>query len=327
MIKIPFSEPDLGPKEREYLLQAYDSGWIGGKGDFIDKFEAKFAKYIGVDYAITCSSGTTALMLAYHACGMNRESKVVIPDTTFIATINMARLFTEKIEAHSVNKDTWTLPLNDIKGAYAVGVHLYGNPCDMGNVYKDKFPFIEDCAQALGSKFKGKMVGSFGLASCFSFHSAKGLTSGEGGMVCTSNKSVADRVKLLKNHCMTEPYHHFGLGYNCRMTNLQAAIGLGQLERIDELSAKKRAITKFYEENLSAKFIRQRDQRNSYLVKWANAFRITGVDLKKFRNVLLQSGIETRPGFLHDDTIVFPCSTKLTPDQLAYICSTANLHA
>lgn len=320
-MRIPFSEPDLGQKEKEYLNKAIDSGWIGGKGDFIDKFEQKFAKYIGVDHAITCSSGTTALMLAYHAIGINSATKVIVPDDTFIATYNMARMFTAQVEQRSVDKDTWTMNLNDINGAVGVGVHLYGNPCDMGSVYKKKFPFIEDCAQSLGSKFKGKMCGSYGLASIFSFHSAKGLTTGEGGMVCTSNDEVARRVRHLKNQSMTEPYKHTGMGYNCRMTNLQAAIGLAQLERIDEISAKKRAITKFYDENLSKNFIRQKEQRNSYQVKWANAYRHSNAS--HIRRELADL-IETRPGFVGNDTIVFPCSTMLSQANLEFIVRETN---
>lgn len=324
-MRIPFSEPDLGSKEREYLLRAYDSGWIGGKGDFIDKFEEKFARYIGVDYAITCASGTSALLLAYHACGINAQTKVVVPDTTFIATSNMLRMFTNSIDHMPVDKDTWTLPIREVKNAFAVGVHLYGNPCDMGDVYKNKTPLIEDCAQALGSKFKGKMVGSYGLASIFSFHSAKGLTTGEGGMVCTSNKIVSERVRHLKNHCMTEPYKHDALGYNARMTNLQAAIGLAQLEQVDELCAKKQAITKYYDENLSKSYTRQKEQRNSKPVKWANAYKHS--EAPKIISKMKDAGIECRPGFLGEDTIVLPCSTKLTTEDLSYVVSKANIYA
>lgn len=325
MINITFSEPNTGELEKEYLNKAYSSGWLGGKGDFIDKFESKFAKYIGVSHAVTCSSGTAALTLSYYALGMNSESKVLIPDTTFIATYNSARQFTENVYTQAVEKDTWTLNLKDIRGSYGVGVHLYGNPCDMGDIYKQKFPFIEDCAQSLGSKFKGKMTGSYGLASCFSFHSAKTITTGEGGMVCTNNDEVAKRVRHLKNQSMIEPYKHTGMGYNFRMTNLQAAIGLAQLERIDELIANKLRISKFYNDNLSSKYIRQRDQRNSFVVKWANAYRHP--EANRIRQNLSDSGIETRPGFLGDDIIVLPCSTKLTQPELEYIVSQANLYA
>lgn len=319
---IPFSEPELGRKEEEYLLKAITSTWIGSKGDFIDKFEAKFAKYIGAAHAITCSSGTAALTLTYHAIGVNAKTKVVVPDTTFIATYNTARQFTTMIQPEAVDKDTWTMNLKDIKDAVGVAVHLYGNPCDMGDIYKNKFPLIEDCAQSLGSSFKGKLCGSYGLASCFSFHSAKTITTGEGGMVCTNNDEIAKRVRHLKNQSMIEPYKHTGMGYNFRMTNLQASIGLAQLERIDELTDKKIEMTKYYNENLDKSFIRQKDQRNSKVIKWANAYKHPKAF--EIRKKLSDSGIETRPGFLGDDTIVFPCSTKLSTADLSFIVKEAN---
>lgn len=324
MPKIPFSEPNLSELEYHYVDRAISSGWIGGHGDFIDKFEEKFAKYIGVKHAVTCSSGTVALMLAYHATGLSGDKYIYAPDNTFIATHNMARLFTNNLVKDEVDKDTWTLKLDGYKDCYVVGVSLYGNPCDMGCVYKNKFIFIEDCAQSLGSKFKGKMTGSYGLASCFSFHSAKTMTTGEGGMVVTNNDEIAKRVRHLKNHAMTTPYHHTGIGYNGRMTNIQAALGLSQLERIEELTHRKREITKYYDEHLDKKYIRQREQRNSHLVKWANAYKHPNAP--HIRRELADT-IETRPGFLGDDTIVFPCSTKLTNDNLAYIVGIANSHA
>jgi len=322
---IPFCEPNISPLEHDYVNQAMLSGWVGSKGEFIDRFEDKFAKYIGVSHAITCSSGTAALMLAYHAIGMNADTRVIVPDNTFIATYNMARMFTTKIETCSVDKDTWTLPLKGIKGGVGVGVHLYGNPCDMGDIYKGKFAFIEDCAQSIGSKFKGKMVGSYGLASCFSFHSAKMITTGEGGMVCTNNDEIARRIRHLKNQAMTEPYVHTGMGYNERMTNIQAALGLAQLERIDELIEAKKSATKYLDENLSPNFKRQKDQRNSSVVKWANAYQHHYA--KKIRQELAKDGIDTRPGFLGDETIVFPCSTILSRADLSYIVKQANQYA
>jgi len=323
MVRIPVLEPNIGQLEKEYVNRALNSGWIGGKGEFIDQFEEKFAKFIGVDYAITCSSGTAALCLAYHAIGINHQTKIIVPDDTFIATYNQARTFTNYVTQKPVDKDTWTLNINDREDEVMVGVHLYGNPCDMGQVYKNKFVLVEDCAQSIGSKFKNKMCGNHGLVSCFSFHSAKIITTGEGGMVCTDNEIIAKRVRHLKNQSMIEPYKHTGMGYNYRMTNIQAAMGCAQLERIHEFIDTKRWITKFYNENLSDKFIRQKDQKHSWVVKWANAFH-TNFSLKTMYSELLQSGIETRPGFKDDNTIVFPSSTKLTQPELEYVVTKAN---
>lgn len=320
---IPFCEPNIGELEKEYVNEAISSGWVGSKGEFIDKFEDKFAKYIGVDYAITCSSGTSALCLAYNAIGVYENTKVVVPDDTFIAPYNQARIFTQKVERVPVDDQTWTLNLNNYEDCVVTCVHLYGNPCDMGQVYKHKFTLIEDCCESLGSKYRGKQCGSFGEVSCFSFHSAKIITTGEGGIICTNSKEIANRVRHLKNQSMIEPYKHTGMGWNYRMTNIQAAMGLAQLKRIDELIDIKRRITKFYNENLDDKYIRQKDQKHSDVVKWANAYKLS-FSSSEVRSALLQSHIETRPGFKGDNTIVFPSSTKLTQGDLEYVCRRAN---
>lgn len=323
MVKISFAGPDLGPKEAQYVQEAVSSGWVGGKGDFIDRFEAKFAKYIGVHHAITCSNGTSALLLAYLACGMKIDSKVITPFETFAATYNMAKVVAQDVRMIKPNLDTWNLnPVSVDNCTHFVGVHLYGNPCDMGALYKAKYDFIEDCAQSLGSTFKGKKTGSFGKASCFSFHSAKTITTGEGGMVCTNDKDVADKVRHLKNQSMTEPYKHDQIGWNFRMTNIQAAMGLAQLERIDELLDKKKAITDRYDFNLSDKFKRQENTRNSKVCKWANAYKNDYAPA--LRAKLKELGIETRPGFNREDIIVFPSGTTLTQPQQEYVIAMAN---
>jgi perosamine synthetase len=265
------------------------------------------------------------LNLAYHACAFSDEHPVVMPANTFIATYNMARLLTTKIEKKECDPSTWTLPLMNLEKCFVVGVHLYGNPVDMGQVYKHKFIFLEDCAQALGSKYRNHMVGSFGVASCFSFHSAKTMTTGEGGMVCTNEKVVSDRVRHLKNHAMVKPYEHTGMGYNHRLTNIQAAMGLAQLERIDELVKAKLSTTKFYDAHLSSKFIRQKDTHHSKPVKWANAYKLpSGKFASTFITQMMDKGIECRPGFLGDDTVVLPCSTRLTEEEMEYVTVSAN---
>lgn len=323
---IPFMMPDLTGKERSYLIQAYDSGWIGSKGDFIDRLEDKFATYIGTKYAITCSSGTAALHLAYVACGMKHDMQVYVPQNTFQATLNMAVIMSQKVIRVAQNEQTWLLDMSRFKDmdGILVGVHLYGNPLDYRELHKFKGTYIEDCAQSLGSTYRGQMTGSFGKASIFSFHSAKMVTAGEGGMVCTNDKEVADTVRHFKNHSMTEPYKHNNIGFNYRMTNLQAAIACGQLERIDELIEKKLAITKYYNDNLSKKYIRQSETHRTRAVKWANAYRHHASE--KVRAALLQSDIETRPGFM-DGYIVFPSGSTLTQVELETIVRKANEYA
>lgn len=322
MIKIPFCSPNIGSKEKEYVNQALASGWVGSKGDFIDRFEAKFAKYIGVNHAITCSSGTSALLLAYIATGMKPDSKVIASYHTFAATYNMARVMAQDVKMIKGDTDTWNLNPKPTDCDYFIAVHLYGNPCDMGELYKTKYTLIEDVAQGLGSTFKGKKLGSFGKVGCFSFHSAKTMTTGEGGMCVTNDKDVADRIRHLKNHCMTEPYKHDNLGWNFRMTNLQAAMGLAQFERLDELIDRKLDISKRYNDLLLPIYRRQIDTRNSKVVKWANAYQNPYASV--IREKLALAGIDTRPGFNREDIIVFPCGTTLSQHEQDYIIAMAN---
>jgi perosamine synthetase len=324
MIKIPVLEPDIIDKEKHYVRMALDSGWIGAKGTFVDGFEEKFAKFIGVEHAITCSSGTTALQLALMSCGIRPEHEIHVPKNTFIATKNMALLSSTKVIEHGYD-DTWNMSMRELqhsKPSVILGVHLYGNPLELGRWDSKRHLLIEDCAQALGSKYRGKRVGSFGKASTFSFHSAKMVTTGEGGMVCTDDDNVAKSVRYLKNHCMEKPYDHKGLGFNFRMTNLQAAIGLAQMERINELIEKKKEITKFYDKHLSDKFIRQKQTSGSDVVKYLNVYRHENAESIAQR--LGEVGIETRPGFCSKDFISFPSSTKITESELKYVCDHAN---
>lgn len=326
-MKIPLCEPDLGPREANYVRMAIDSGWVGGRGTFIDGFEEKFARFVGVDYAITCSSGTAALQLALMACGINPQTNVYTAQNTFIASKNMARLLTPRVSEFA-SDNTWNMPIkatSKLAPGVILGVHLYGNPLNLHHWDRKRHMLIEDCAQALGSRYYGKRLGSFGKASIFSFHSAKMLTTGEGGMVCTDDANVAKAVCALKNHCMERPYVHTGLGFNFRMTNIQAAMGLGQLERIDELMGRKREITRFYDSHLDKCFVRQKPTGGSDVVKWLNAY--SHPRAAEIARKLADRGIETRPGFIGDDIIGLPSSTKLTDSELSYICEAANAAA
>jgi perosamine synthetase len=321
--KIPFSAPNIGQLEKEYANKAIDSTWISGQGEFIDKFEAKFAKYIGVKYAVACSSGTTALHLAYLCCGMRNVSKVAISKDTFIATKNMAALMTKEVTLLDGESDTWTIKCPDTTDQdFIVGVHLYGNPCDMGQAYRAKYIFIEDCAQSLGSTYRGRKCGRYGLASIFSFHSSKLITTGEGGMICTDDENVAKQARFARNQSMIKPYQHPYIGFNYRMTNIQAAIGLAQLERIDELIKAKKRMSEYYDEMLDESFVRQIPTKHSNIVPWAKAYKHD--QASNIRVKLEEVGIETRPGFVDDKTIVFPCSTNLTKEDIEYVVRQAN---
>ena len=305
-IKIPIAEPNIGELERKYLLEAYDSGWISSKGSFIERFEEKFAEWLGVNFAITCGNGTQALHLACLAIGIKSGDGVSVTQDSYYACENVLKII--GAEKHLVSRD------------YEIIVHNYG--------YVSQIYFtigcIEDCSEALGSKHEGKLVGTSVAISTFSFYGNKTMTTGEGGMVCTNNPEYARKIRHLKNQCMLEPYIHDGVGYNYRMTNLQAAIGLAQLERVEELLDKKRFITTLYSKNLNQeKFKAPKPIENSDPVLWMNVFEVD--NQVKFRRYMEANGIETRPGFNPAQNLVMlPSGTTLTKEQVLDVCKISN---
>ena len=323
-MKISIGEPNLTALESKYVQEALDSGWISSKGAFVSRFEERFAEYLGVRHAISVNSGTSALQLAYASATKSSATPFHVSEDTFQATHHMAHLVSSQVNLIPPDRSTWNIRLDRLADATGVivGVHLYGNPIEMSHLPRLKAIFLEDCAQALGSEFHGKKCGSFGLISCFSFYANKTITTGEGGMICTNEDKLADGIRLMNRNAMIEPYIHHGLGFNFRMTNIQAAIGLAQLERIEELLAKKELIAKWYDRTLSWRFQRQTLTKGSRVIRWMNAYKHK--EARKIRQNLADNGIETRPGFLDPATIVFPSGTTLTQAQVELICKEAN---
>ena len=254
------SEPDVGELERKYMNDAFDSGWISSKGPFIKEFEDKFAKFVGTRYAVSCSNGTTALHLAVKALGIKKDDEVIIPNLTFASPANAVMYEQGKPVLVDIDIKYWCLDPTKIeekiteKTRAIIVVHLYGHPADMEPILKlskkYNLKIIEDCAEAHGAKYKGKVVGSIGDIGCFSFYGNKIMTTGEGGMVTTNDSSIAERIKLLRDHGMSplNRYWHDEVGYNYRMTNIQAAIGIAQLESINDKIGKHIWIAKKYSE-------------------------------------------------------------------------------
>lgn len=259
---IPISKPLLGMEEKKAVWKVLDSGFLA-QGKKVEEFEKKFAKYIGTKYAIATSSGTTALHLALLAHRIKKGDEVITSPFTFIASANAILycgakpVFVDIGEDFNLNPNLIEKKITKKTKAILV-VHLFGFPVDMPKVMKIAKKYnlvvIEDCCQAHGASIKGKKVGSFGTG-CFSFYPTKNMTTGEGGMVTTNNKKIAERIKLLRNHGMRVRYYHDILGYNFRMTDIAAAIGIEQLKKLETFNKKRIANASYLNRNIRAKGI------------------------------------------------------------------------
>ncbi len=259
---IPVNEPLIGKKEIEYVLDCLKTGWISSAGKYIQEFEEKWAAYCGMKYGIAVSNGTTALETAVACIELNPGDEVIMPTFTIISCA-LAVIRNKGIPV-LVDSDprTWCMDVTQIeekitsKTKAIMPVHIYGHPVDMDPIFEfaDKYSLkiIEDAAEAHGAEYKGRKCGSLGDISCFSFYANKIITTGEGGMLLTNSKEYAEKARSYRNLCFRRDrrFFHTELGHNFRLTNLQAAIGLGQLERIDELVEKKRWIGQSYNERL-----------------------------------------------------------------------------
>jgi perosamine synthetase len=314
---IPVSEPLLGEEELDNIVDALKSGWISSKGRFIPEFEHGFAQYCGVKHGIATSNGTVALHLALSALGIGPGDEVIVPTLTFIATANAVRYTGARPVFVDSHPDYWCIDPAKVEEAVTantkaiVPVHLYGHPCDMDAIMETakrrRLLVIEDAAEAHGAQYKGKKVGSFGDVACFSFFGNKILTTGEGGMCLTDNAELAQKMRILKDHGMNpdKRYWHDVVGFNYRMTNMQAAVGVAQLEKVDRLVEKKRQIADWYAEEL--KPLEQRglvkpppEMPWATAVYWMYSVLIEagfGVQRDTLIQELARGGIETRPLF------------------------------
>ena len=246
---IPVFEPSLGERERRYLLDCIESGWISSQGRFITAFEEAFARHMQMPYAVATSSCTTALHLSMTALGIGPGDEVLCPDLTFIAPANMIRLTGAKEVLVDVDPVSWAMDpalaatrLTERTRAMVI-VHPFGHTADMDPLLalaaEHDLKVIEDAAEAPDALYEGRKVGTFGDVACYSFFANKIMTTGEGGMVTARDAEVDKALRVLRDHGMSREkrYVHIAAGFNYRMTNMQAAVGLAQLERIDEIMA------------------------------------------------------------------------------------------
>ncbi len=362
-IKYPWTKPVFMGREEEYLHDALSSTWISG-GAYVQKFEKEFSLAINSPYVLTTSNGTTALYLAMLALNIGPGDEVILPGFTFVAAINMVIATGATPVFVDIDQDTWCIDPVRVQEAITsktkavCAVHLYGNMCDMDVLKaicrKHRLFLIEDAAEAVFSYYKGKAAGTFADAGTFSFQATKTMVMGEGGCVAVRSKKLFDRMTLIRNHGMERkpPYWHKVIGHNFRLTNLQAALGLAQLEQSHTIIELKKNIYKAYRkylENIPGVIMQEFKKEVDPLV-WAVALRIDprvfGQNRDHVMAQLSLAGIETRPGFypvqsmpvykryirtklpvaakISLNVLSLPSFSTLTESQIKWICGKLN---
>lgn len=260
---MPISAPLIEKQERDLVTRAINSGWISSRGPYVDEFERAFASFIGAREGIATTSGTTALHLALATLGVGPDDEVLLPDFTMIACANSVLYTGARPVFVDVDPTTWTMDPQDLaekispRARVVMPVHVYGHPADMDSILEvaeaNDLIVVEDAAEAHGATHRGRPVGGMGDMGCFSFYANKIITTGEGGMVVTNSGDLADRARRLRDLAFSSPerdFRHREVGFNYRMTNIQAAIGLAQLSRIESFINHRRESAKVYDEIL-----------------------------------------------------------------------------
>lgn len=311
--KVPIAEPVLGQEELDNVVDAMRSGWISSSGPYVKQFEDAFAAFCGTRKAISVFNGTVALSLALSAIDLQPGDEVIVPSLTFMASA--ATVMHLKAKPVFVDSDSrnWCMDPSDVKRAITrktkaiMPVHLYGHPCKMDEIMeiaeKHDLYVVEDAAEAHGAEFERKRVGAIGDIGCFSFYANKIVTTGEGGMVTTSNDELAERMLLIKNHGMPagHKYWHPVLGYNFRMTNIQAAIGAAQMPKIEHFIVTKIRIAERYAKafNGNPKITYQETMPWAKNVYWMYSIRVGSEKLRdKLVADLSASDIDSRNVFI-----------------------------
>lgn len=355
---IPIAQPILDGNERVYVLDCLDTSWISSVGSYIPRFEAAFADFVGVKHALSCCNGTVALHLALLGLGVGPGDEVIVPTLTYVASANAVRYCGATPVLIDSEADSWNLDPNLLEGLITertrgiIVVHLYGHPADMDPIMavarRHGLFVLEDAAEAHGATYKGRNIGTIGDVATFSFYGNKILTTGEGGMVCTQDDQLAARIRQLKGQGQ-DPQHRYWfpiVGYNYRMTNIEAAIGLAQVERASWHIARRREVASWYRSRLAAvpgiQFSPEMPWAQS--VFWLSCVVIDETLNRSSVMCYLQSkSVETRPFFypMHvlpvyvADASSYPVATRLgrqginlpshgllTEDEITYVVNT-----
>jgi len=352
----PVSQPSIGEQELAYVSDAVKSGWVSSIGKYIELFETSFAQFCGTRYALAVSNGTTGLHLALVSMGVQAGDEVIIPDLTFVATANAVAYTGARVVTVDIDSRTLCIDPGAVERAITprtraiIPVHLYGHAAHMGRLMAiaktHGLVVLEDAAEAHGAELHGQRVGSLGDCGVFSFYGNKVITSGEGGMLTTNDAGIYAKARLLRDHAMSadKRYWHTEVGYNYRMTNLQAALGVAQMERIDEFLAKRQQIMQWYRANLEPhpKLQLNYQEPGTKNVYWMVCLEMTGITESVRNDIMVrlrELGVDTRPYFYpvsdmpmyeraetpvaHDISgrgINLPSYTDLSKDDVRHIC-------
>jgi len=359
---IPVCEPFMTGDEMRYVADCIETNWISSRGRYIEEFEEKFAHYCGCKFGISTTSGTTALHLALAALGIGKGDEVIVPTFTMIASVFAIIYVGAKPVLVDAEPDTWNIDVNMIEEKITrqtraiMPVHIYGHPCDMAPITelarRHGLFVVEDAAEAHGAEYRGRRAGGIGHVGCFSFYANKIITTGEGGMVVTSDAEIAKKARSLKDLAFSKErrYVHRELAFNYRMTNIQAAIGLAQFNRIDDLVEMRRKNARLYSSLLRTVGgiglpIEKEWAKNVYWMYSILVEEEAGVSRDGLMNGLSDMGIETRSFFipmhrqpvftgmslfqgesypvgehLSEAGLYLPSSSGLTREQIEFIC-------
>lgn len=264
-MRIPLAQPSITDLERSYVKEALDNVAISGTAEHVARFEKALAQRLKMPHAIAVANGTVALEAVLRALNIGIGDEVIVPALTFVSPAAMVKAVGAEPVFADITPENWTISGYEIERVRTrrtkavIAVDIFGHPANYDWLSESQLPVIEDAAEAHGALYKGKPCGSFGIAATFSFHANKVITTGEGGAVLTRDKALAERIRLLKNHAMRpeRPYHHEDYGHNWRLSNLPAAIGLGQVERWNELVEGRKIVQRAYDLFLPEEVMRQ----------------------------------------------------------------------
>ncbi|NOZ68973.1 MAG: aminotransferase class V-fold PLP-dependent enzyme [Deferribacteres bacterium] len=353
--KIHLDAPNIGELEKLYLNRAIDSGYVSSAGPWVSGLEEKCAAYLHTAKAVATNSGTSALHIALHELGIGKGDEVIVPALTFIATVNPVVYAGATPVFADVDIRTWNMDPRAVEDAVTdktravIPVHLYGNPCDMDEINRIARKYglhvIEDAAESLGARYRGVFTGTLGDLGCFSLNGNKTITAGGGGIVTGNDVQRLNHIKFLINQARGEQGYHTEIGFNYRMTNLQAAVGLAQFERLEEFLAKKRAFNKAYRDALGhINGIRfQEEYKGAESSYWFTCIIVEDASVRReLQEGLKDRGIPTRRLFppvselppyrgcrfidrgnsryIYERGICLPCSTLNNPEDIEYVC-------